>query len=735
MKNHRPWTTPIVFVLIMLFSSSLVSAQKSFTIEQVLSYALPSDLVSAKKADRIAWLEAERGLRNVYTAAAPSFKPVRLTDFMQDDGKELTDLEISDDGSVVVFVRGQGANRDGWIANPSNDPSGGRQEIWAAQTRRGKPVKLVDAGNPVLSPDGKWVLFVRDGQIYEVPTSVSGRPAATLGSEPLIKAWGRNGNPVWSPDSKKIAFVSNRTDHSFIAVYDHEKRSLVYLSPSIDRDSSPTWSGDGKRIAFLRRPGSSFAQIVSEAQSQQGRGTAVPTGRGGMPGGRGGQAQAAQTGQRMVQGPGFQRAALPGGHSLAVWVADLATGDAREVWHPAESDPSFSPGNSIRWEGNSLLFMLERENWRHYFSLPVAGGQNVLPVNLTPGEGEAEFIGLSSDGAYLFYSTNVGDIDRRDLWKTPTSGGTPVQLTRGDGIETNPAVLASGDKVACFYADAKRPMSVALVPASGGEATIISNRPPSGFPLEDQVVPEQVILTAEDGLRFHNQLFLPKDIRPGELRPAIIFTHGGPGRQMLLGYHYMYFYHMAYAMNQYFANKGYVVMSVNYRSGIGYGREFRTAPNSGRRGSAEYQDLVAAGRYLQKRPDVDPKRIGLYGLSYGGLMTAMGLARNSDIFAAGVDIAGVHLWGNSLDPDNVAFQASSISTIDDWKSPVLLVQGDDDRNVNFSQTVGLVNLLRPRNVHYELIVFPDEVHDFLIFQKWLITFNASDDFFNRFLRK
>jgi dipeptidyl-peptidase-4 len=83
----------------------------------------------------------------------------------------------------------------------------------------------------------------------------------------------------------------------------------------------------------------------------------------------------------------------------------------------------------------------------------------------------------------------------------------------------------------------------------------------------------------------------------------------------------------------------------------------------------------------------------------------------------------------------VAFKSSAVSTIDKWTSPVLLIQGDDDRNVAFSQTVGLVQLLRARNVHYELIVFPDEVHDFLVFKHWLETFNAADGFFNRFLRK
>jgi dipeptidyl aminopeptidase/acylaminoacyl peptidase len=738
----------LAVIIVFLFSASFASAQKSFTIEQILSYSLPSALTSAKKADRIAWCEVEKGLRNIYTAVAPDFKPVRLTDFMQDDGKELTELRISDDGSVIIFVRGQGPNRDGWIANPASEPGGGHQEIWAVGTRKGKPVKLAEASGPILSPNGKWVLFVRDGQIHEAAVGASAKPVAAQGDEPLIKAWGRNGDPKWSPDSKKVAFISNRTDHSLVVIYDHEKRQLTYLAPSVDRDTTPTWSPDGKKIAFMRRPGASFAQTTALAQqqaqqSQQGRGVGV--GRAGGPpqnpqAGRGGQPQAAQAGQRAPD-PIYQRAAFPGGYTLSIWVADVASGEAHEIWHPSQQDPTFAPTNRIDWAGNSLVFLLERNNWRHYFSLPASGGENLVPTDLTPGEGEvpgadeAETLGFSSDGAFLYYGTNVNDIDHRHIWKTPTRGGTPIQLTKGDEIETYPAALASGNKVACFYADAKQPKSVAIVPADGGKPTIVSRKLPADFPLDAQVVPEPVILTAEDGLQTHAQVFVPKDIKPGERRPALVFTHGGPGRQMLLGYHYSFFYHMAYAINQYFANKGYVVISVNYRSGIGYGATFRSAPNSGQRGSAEYQDLVAAGRYLQSRPDVDSKRIGLYGLSYGGLMTAMGLSRNSDMFAAGVDIAGVHLWGNSLDPENVAFKASSISTIDKWTSPVLLVQGDDDRNVQFSQSVGLVQLLRARNVHFELIVYPDEVHDFLVFQRWLKTFNAADDFFNRFLKK
>jgi dipeptidyl aminopeptidase/acylaminoacyl peptidase len=155
--------------------------------------------------------------------------------------------------------------------------------------------------------------------------------------------------------------------------------------------------------------------------------------------------------------------------------------------------------------------------------------------------------------------------------------------------------------------------------------------------------------------------------------------------------------------------------------------------NGGQRGNAEYRDVLAAGQYLQTRPDVDPKRVGIWGLSYGGVLTAQALARNSDIFAAGVDLAGIHLWGNTIDPKEVSYQSSSVSAIDKWKSPVLLVHGDDDRNVAFSQTTGLVQLLRAHNIPYELIVFPDDVHESLLFSRWMYTLGRMETFMRRYL--
>jgi dipeptidyl aminopeptidase/acylaminoacyl peptidase len=271
---------------------------------------------------------------------------------------------------------------------------------------------------------------------------------------------------------------------------------------------------------------------------------------------------------------------------------------------------------------------------------------------------------------------------------------------------------------------------------------------PGDFPSDQLVTPQPVMISAADGLRIHGQLFLPRDLRTGERRPAVIFFHGGSRRQMLLGWHYMYYYNNAYAMNQYLASQGFIVLSVNYRSGIGYGLEFREARNYGARGASEFNDVVGAGLYLRNRPDVDPARIGLWGGSYGGYLTALGLARASDLFAAGVDFHGVHDWNvvirnfvpsydaqKQQEAARVAFESSPMAAVKQWKSPVLLIHGDDDRNVPFSETVTLVEALRKQGIEFEQLIFPDEVHDFLTHSRWLDAYHAAEDFLRRHLMK
>ncbi len=266
----------LLVVLLLVLGSPLPTRAQRFSIDDILSPGYPLSLVSAKDVDRIAWIEFERGRRNLYSAAAPDFRPVRLTDYMNDDGHDMSQAQISDDGSIVVFLRGHTPNRDGWIANVTSDPRGTERAIWAANTGGGEPWRVVEAWNVALSPDGKWVAYSKDGAIYRAAVNPGTHDAEAVdAAPPLFSTFGDNRSPVWSPDSKRIAFVSDRGDHGFIGVYDTENPSVLYLAPGVDRDTSPTWSADGTRIAFIRRPGLPFGDRTDRGEPPR---TIFPTG-------------------------------------------------------------------------------------------------------------------------------------------------------------------------------------------------------------------------------------------------------------------------------------------------------------------------------------------------------------------------------------------------------------------------------------------------------------------------
>lgn len=699
-----------IFILSVLLCSVAGFAQtQSFTLEQVMSSPFPSELTAAKNVNRVAWVFDFKGERNVWVADAPKFDARQVTHYQGDDGQQILSVRLTPDGKTVVYARGSETGRENYVANPTTELKDPKQQVWAAEVESGKTRLLGDMGceredceDIELSPDGKWAVWSAKHHLWLAPVA-GDKPARQL-----TELRGDESQPQWSPDSAHIAYVSDRRDHSLIAIYDFSPERVRYVSPSADRDFAPRWSPDGTQLVFIRTAG------------QQNHLPLIPV--------------------------------RP--HPWALWIANAATAEARELWHSDlemnGSLPHFAT-ESLQFaaSGPRIIFNSEQDGHSHLYSISYQGGR---PLLLTLGDYDVEDVTLTPDKTQVVYTSNQDDVDRRHIWRVHVWGTAPIPpsiksenpepLTQGKTIEWSPVVLADGKTIVCLGSSATSPAMPYYLTDKGREM-IAANVLPRDFPSAQLVEPQQVIFPSDDGLQIHGQLFVPRN-RP-QSAPALIFVHGGPPRQMMLGFHYMYYYHNAYAENQYLASLGYVVLSVNYRLGIMYGRAFREPANASWRGSSEYKDVLAGAKYLQSLSYVDSKRIGIWGGSYGGLLTALALSRNSDIFAAGVDFHGVHDWSGFLrnweegaqdapdykDAVKLAFDSSPIAAVSKWKSPVLLIHGDDDRNVPFQQTTDLVQRLKEQHVQFEEIIIPDEIHDFLLWKTWIRGYKATADFFNR----
>ena len=700
--NHSRRLAQLLFAL--LLTVPLSSPAAGFTLDAVLGAPFASALVAAPDSSRVAWVTNTTGRRNVWLASRTSpsteFVSRPLTHYTLDDGAEISDLTFVPHHDQLVFVRGGDVEYpDKPAPNPAQLADGVSQDVYLVDLRGGTPLKLGAGHAPAASPQGDRILFLRGGQVFSSPVRHGAEPAA------LFKVRGTVDALRFSPDGRQLAFVANRGDHSFVGVYAFHDKSLRWIDASTDFDQEPRGSADGTRLAFLRIP-STHDEVGLIAHAQ------------GAPW-------------------SIRVATLADGRVIEAYRSPTGTGS---VFHALASDAQ------LIWCGDQLVFPAETDGWQHLYAVPSAGGAARL---LTPGAFEVEYAAASSDGRTIVLASNAGDIDRRHLWRLNPADGLIESLSAGRGIETQPAVLSDGATVAFLRSDARTPLHAAVMSPQRAITDWMAEGLPADFPGGALVEPESVTLPARAGIAAHAQLFLPPP-GSGARHPALVFMHGGPVRQMLVGWHYMDYYSNAYAMNQYLASRGYVVLALNYRAGIGYGLAFREADGIGAAGAAEYNDVLAAAEWLRARTDVDPSRIGLWGGSYGGYLTALGLARNSNLFAAGVDLHGVHDWHHwtlgergeqplyNLDtPPSVlalALASSPIGSVGGWRSPVLLIHGDDDHNVAFSETVRLVEALRQQGVDYEQLVFPDEIHGFLRHASWLKAYAATATFFDRRLQ-
>jgi dipeptidyl aminopeptidase/acylaminoacyl peptidase len=681
-------------------TAALAGAQThpaKYTLNDVMQAPFAWDMVAAPAGTAVAWVFNAKGCSNIWVAdPSHGAKARQITPYTEDDGYNIGELAWSSDATSIAFTRGQSLE-DETPSNVHNSPQGPMpSEVWVVATAGGVPHKVGAGYSPSFSPDGSRLLFVDEKRILTVAASGDGD------AQPLLIDRGTVDSLTWAPDGKRLAFVSHRGSHSLIGVYDFVDQTIVWLSPSLDYDSSPAFSPDGARIAFIH--------VLAEKT--------------------------------------IDNTSRRSGRPWSIWTADVKTGQGRRVWI-ADAGPGsvFRPTISVNndtpsvtnlfWTNlDDLVFPWEKSGWQHLYAVPARGG---AARALTAGKFEVTHVAFSQDRKRLAYSSNQDDSDRMHIWTVDAEYGSAVPAApQSHAIEDFPQIGADGALFA-LQSDGNQPVHpVAL--SAGQWRRLAPEAIPSSFPSSDLVMPQAVTFTARDGQETYAQLFLPRETS-SQPHPAILFFHGGPQRQMFLGFNTHRSYSWIYAFNQYLVAEGYIVLSVNYRGGTGYGLDYREADNLGVGGCSELNDLLGAITYLRGRQDVDSHRLGIWGPSYGGFLTALGLAHASDALAAGVDYSGIHNFSTLMsslgkpieegDANRRAVESSPIATINQWHSPVLVVQADDDRVVPSQQATELIEGLRSHNIDHDVIVIPNEIHDLAHYSSWMMLFNAADVYFDR----
>jgi len=643
----------------------------------------------------------------------------------------------SPDNRAVAFVWERAGVADLYVV-PADGSSAPR-----ALTRDG------GAGSGIFwSADSATLYFIRGGQLMQV--------AAAGGDAP---------QPVWddmpgrsvtaSPDGRLVAYLAGQggggaSEIRIRSLVDGSDRLVARAPASVDGVS---WTPDGRRLALTsgggrrsirheQTPEYSGAKIIYTITER----VPVPAGpsylvpvTGGTPvrynpgdaGGRGGPRWVDETHVVFDRTTDFTR--------RGVYVVDVISGRERLAYEVVKDrfwsmTGGADGGSQPSPDGRFVAFLSDADGWDHLHVMPAAGGE---AVQITRGAFEAWRPEWSPDGTRIAFDSNEGDNPGQRHVYVATIGDDPAgattrRLTSGRGTNIDPSWSPDGTKLVYQHTDPESPADLFVIDADTPDAAPVrlTDSLPAGIDRSAFVAPELVYYPGPDGQSVPAYLFVPPDLDRSQRHPAIVWIHGDGVNQNYDGWHVQRNYAVYYSFHQYLLQQGYVVIAPDYRGSIGYGSAWREGVYMDVGGN-DFRDAGMAADYLKTLGYVDPDRLGVWGLSYGGFFTLLAVTDMPEVYRAAVDVAGVvdyamyyedpyhGSWTESRigRPDqhpDVYAQASPISRIDNLVRPLLVLHGTADVNVPYLHSVRLIDelLKHDKGELVEFMTYPGEFHYF-----------------------
>ncbi len=714
--------------LIALFSFTLPILAQDWSLERLYTRPFlwgttPSDLTWSKKGHTLVFTWNAEGsyFMDLYAYHPDQRKLVRLTAFegMKD---ELNASEEEKDARLRALMA----------------PASG--------------IRAFDVSN-----DGARVAFSYRGDLYLVRTD---------GSAPsfrLTRTKAGEGSPRFSPDGTKLAFTRAGELHV-------QDLASGQLWQATDADSTKErladwrWSPDGRWFVYMTRRGEGRATIIPNYSGRFVVAHPFPRSVAGdepqesalyVVSSEGGKPKALETGSLgkrvYLDTPDWSpdsakllaRVTHPDMKRRQVLVIDRATGKAVVVHE--EKDEKWVSQAFATWSPDSrqVLFSSERDGWSHLYVVAREGGE---PRQLTKGAFEVRSEMFSVDpqwiGGYIYYPSTEVSPSERHLFRIKPDGTDKRKLSTREGLNVA-QVSEDGRHIAWLLADLKNPFDLYV------DGHRVTTSPRSEFAKYQWPETRFVQFPSRgDGKTVAAKILLPPGYRLEDKnaapRPAVLFIHGAGYATSVLKQWGSY-QEMRFAFNCYLAHQGYVVLDVDYRGSSGYGRDWRTDVYLNM-GGPDLDDVLGGVEYLRGLGNIDMKRIGIWGVSYGGFMTDMAMFKSPDTFRAGSGWASVNDWENynayytterlnTPERNPEAYRRSSpIHFSSQLKNPLLIVHGMVDNNVLFQDAVQLTEKLIREGKNFEEIYYPQENHGFVRDETLLDAYRRTAEWFDRHLK-